>query len=88
MIVISHRFLNSNLSGNSEMHFFRMKIINVEVSVEKISDIIVNFLLPKSLWFQLHHQSRTVPACNCCGTDRRKMEVKEMPFSQHLPLGE
>ena len=84
----AHRFLNSNLSVNSEMHNFRIPIISADVPVEKILKIIVNFLLPKSLWFEFHRQSRTVPACNCRGTDRRKMKVKEMPFSQNLPLGE
>ena len=84
----AHRFLISNLSVNSEMHNFRIPIINADVPVEKIWKIIVNFLLPKSLWFEFHRQSRTVPACNCRGTDRRKMKVKEMPFSQNLPLGE
>ena len=70
------------------MHNFRIPIISADVPVEKIWKIIVNFLLPKSLWFEFHRQSRTVPACNCRGTDRRKMKVKEMPFSQNLPLGE
>ena len=80
--VPAHRFLISNLSVNSEMQLFRFQIISPEVTVEKIGKRIVNFLFPKSLWFEFHRQSRTVPACNCRGTDRRKMKVKEMPFSQ------
>ena len=80
--------MNSNLSVNSEMHFFRIEIISVEVFVEKIWKMIVNSLLPKSLWIEFHCHSRTAPACNCRGTDPRKMKVKKMPFSQNLPLGE
>ena len=59
-----HRFLISNLSVNSETHFFRFSIISSEVTVKEIGKIIVTFLLPKSLWFEFHPQSRTVPACN------------------------
>ena len=83
-----HRFLIYDLSVNSESQLFRFQIISPKVTVEEIGKLIVNFLFPKSLWFEFHRQSRTVPACNCRGTDRRKMKVKEMPFSQNLPLGE
>ena len=84
----THRFSIYDLSVNSEMQLFRFQIISSEVNVEEIGKLIVNFLFPKSLWFEFHRQSRSVPACNCRGTDRRKMKVKEMPFSQNLPLGE
>ena len=84
----AHRFSIYDLSVNSEMQLFRFQIISSEVTVEEIGKLIVNFLFPKSLWFEFHRQSRSVPACNCRGTDRRKMKVKEMPFSQNLPLGE
>ena len=84
----THRFSISNLSVDSEMHFFRFQIVSPEVTVENIGETIVGFLLAKSLCFEFHPQSRTVPACNCRGTDRCKMKVKEMPFSQSLPLGE
>ena len=83
-----HRFLIYDLSVNSESQLFQFPIISPKVTVEEIVKLIVNFLFPKSLWFEFHRQSRTVPACNCRGTDRRKMKVKEMPFSQNLPLGE
>ena len=84
----THRFLIYDLSVNSESQLFRFQIISHKVTVEEIGKLIVNFLFPKSLWFEFHRQSRTVPACNCRGTDRRKMKLKEMPFSQNLPLGE
>ena len=86
--VSSHRFLIYDLSVNSEIQLFRFPIISPKVTVEDIGKLIVNFFFPKSLWFEFHRQSRTVPACNCRGTNRRKMKVKEMPFSQNLPLGE
>ena len=69
------------------MHFLGIQIISPEVTVQDKWKIIVNSLLPKSLWLEFHRQHRTIPACNCRGTDRRKMKVKEMPFSLNLPLG-
>ena len=84
----THRFSIYDLSVNSESQLFRFQIISPKVTVEVIGKLIVNFLFPKSLWSEFHRQSRTVAACNCRGTDRRKMKVKEMPFSQNLPLGE
>ena len=86
--VPAHRFLIYDLSVNLEMQLFRFPIISPDVTVEKIGKLIVNSLFPKSLWFEFHRQTRIVPACNCRGTDRRKMKVKEMPVSQNLPLGE
>ena len=55
-------------------------MISAEVTVQKICKITVNFILPKSLWFEFHRQSRTLPACNCRGTDRRKMKVEKCHF--------
>ena len=61
----AHRFRNFNLSVSSEMKLFWFQIISPEVTVEKIRKLVVTFLFPKSLWFEFHRQSRTVPACNC-----------------------
>ena len=61
-IKYAHRFLISNLSVNSGRLLFRFQISSPEVRVEKIGKLIVNFLFPKSLWFEFDRQSRTVPA--------------------------
>ena len=37
--ITAHRFLDSNLSVNSEMHNFRIPIISADVPVEKIWNI-------------------------------------------------
>ena len=76
----AHRFLNSVLLVNSQMHFFRICIISAKMSIEKIrKKSSISCCLNHSGLRSICH-SRTVPACNCRGTDRRKMKVKQMPF--------